>query len=285
MSPVGGVGINLAIQDAVAAVTCSRPLRENAQTDDLAALQRRRDWPTRVTQRMQIAVQNEVLAPVLAGEAEADLLRPVAAARAATPAATADAEPDSGADRGFGRCGRSGCASPAAQRVTEARFKHTRLNLMNASSFGLGARSLTTLVHLRISLAWKLAEFLRRGEHRIEAERLEPRRHLGQGEDPLHFGVPLARHLFRRPGGGEHGEPGGRLESGRPCSATVGMSGAAAERLALVWASARSLPSLPSAAPTACCRTSAGSGRRQVGDGELPALVRHVRHLRRRSSS
>jgi hypothetical protein len=36
-------------------------------TRDLAAVQRRREWPARVTQRVQIAVQNEVLAPVLAG--------------------------------------------------------------------------------------------------------------------------------------------------------------------------------------------------------------------------
>ncbi|MEO8653020.1 MAG: FAD-dependent oxidoreductase [Ramlibacter sp.] len=69
MSPVGGVGINLAIQDAVAASNLlAGPLRERTLvTGDLAAVQRRREWPARVTQRMQIAVQNEVLAPVLAG--------------------------------------------------------------------------------------------------------------------------------------------------------------------------------------------------------------------------
>jgi 2-polyprenyl-6-methoxyphenol hydroxylase-like FAD-dependent oxidoreductase len=69
MSPVGGVGINLAIQDAVAASNLlATPLREKClATSDLAAVQRRREWPARVTQRMQIAVQNEVLAPVLAG--------------------------------------------------------------------------------------------------------------------------------------------------------------------------------------------------------------------------
>ena len=69
MSPVGGVGINLAIQDAVAASNLlAAPLREQRLcTDDLAAVQRRRDWPARVTQRAQIAVQNELLAPVLAG--------------------------------------------------------------------------------------------------------------------------------------------------------------------------------------------------------------------------
>ena len=69
MSPVGGVGINLAIQDAVAASNLlADALRESRMTsDDLAAVQARRDWPARVTQRVQVAIQNEVLAPVLAG--------------------------------------------------------------------------------------------------------------------------------------------------------------------------------------------------------------------------
>lgn len=68
MSPVGGVGINLAIQDAVAAANLlARPLREGRlRIDDLQAVQRRRAWPARVTQRVQVAVQDEVLSPVLA---------------------------------------------------------------------------------------------------------------------------------------------------------------------------------------------------------------------------
>jgi 2-polyprenyl-6-methoxyphenol hydroxylase-like FAD-dependent oxidoreductase len=71
MSPVGGVGINLAIQDAVAASNLlADALREKRlTTGHLAAVQQRRDWPARVTQRAQMAVQNEVLAPVLAGTA------------------------------------------------------------------------------------------------------------------------------------------------------------------------------------------------------------------------
>lgn len=80
MSPVGGVGINLAIQDAVAASNLlADALREKRlRTDDLAAVQHRREWPARVTQRAQIAVQNEVLAPVLAGTAApADLPLPL----------------------------------------------------------------------------------------------------------------------------------------------------------------------------------------------------------------
>jgi 2-polyprenyl-6-methoxyphenol hydroxylase-like FAD-dependent oxidoreductase len=80
MSPVGGVGINLAIQDAVAASNLlAEPLREKRLTPEhLEAVQRRRDWPARVTQRAQIAIQNEVLAPVLAGTAApAELPLPV----------------------------------------------------------------------------------------------------------------------------------------------------------------------------------------------------------------
>jgi 2-polyprenyl-6-methoxyphenol hydroxylase-like FAD-dependent oxidoreductase len=69
MSPVGGVGINLAIQDAVAAANIlSGPLRRGpASLADLQAVQRRREWPVRVTQRVQVAIQNRVVARVLAG--------------------------------------------------------------------------------------------------------------------------------------------------------------------------------------------------------------------------
>jgi 2-polyprenyl-6-methoxyphenol hydroxylase-like FAD-dependent oxidoreductase len=70
MSPVGGIGINLAIQDAVAAANILAPkLRAGRVTpDDLAAVERRRLWPTRVTQRVQITLQNRVIAPVLGGK-------------------------------------------------------------------------------------------------------------------------------------------------------------------------------------------------------------------------
>jgi 2-polyprenyl-6-methoxyphenol hydroxylase-like FAD-dependent oxidoreductase len=68
MSPIGGVGINLAIQDAVAAAnTLAAPLRTGAVTvEHLRRIQQRREWPTRVTQRAQVIVQNRVIAPVLA---------------------------------------------------------------------------------------------------------------------------------------------------------------------------------------------------------------------------
>ena len=67
MSPVGGVGINLAIQDAVAAANVLfKPLLERQVTiDDLRRIQTRRELPTRVTQRLQQAVQERIIARVL----------------------------------------------------------------------------------------------------------------------------------------------------------------------------------------------------------------------------
>jgi 2-polyprenyl-6-methoxyphenol hydroxylase-like FAD-dependent oxidoreductase len=69
MSPVGGVGINLAIQDAVAAANLlAAPLRDGRlTTEDLRRVQHRREWPTRLTQRFQIFVQNRVIRRVLSG--------------------------------------------------------------------------------------------------------------------------------------------------------------------------------------------------------------------------
>ena len=67
MSPIGGVGINLAIQDAVATANIlARPLREGSLTpEDLKRVQRRREFPTRLTQRLQVLVQNRVIARVI----------------------------------------------------------------------------------------------------------------------------------------------------------------------------------------------------------------------------
>jgi 2-polyprenyl-6-methoxyphenol hydroxylase-like FAD-dependent oxidoreductase len=71
MSPVGGVGINLAIQDAVATanILVPRLTRGQVTLDDLRAVQRRRAWPTRMTQRLQVAVQNRVISNVLRSSA------------------------------------------------------------------------------------------------------------------------------------------------------------------------------------------------------------------------
>jgi len=67
MSPVGGVGINLAIQDAVAAANVLfNPLRQGQLTiDHLRRIQKRRELPTRVTQWLQVAVQRRIIARVL----------------------------------------------------------------------------------------------------------------------------------------------------------------------------------------------------------------------------
>jgi 2-polyprenyl-6-methoxyphenol hydroxylase-like FAD-dependent oxidoreductase len=71
MSPVGGVGINLAVQDAVAAANILyAPLRDKAVTvDDLRKVEARRELPTRVTQRLQVFIQNRVIRRVLTGNA------------------------------------------------------------------------------------------------------------------------------------------------------------------------------------------------------------------------
>ena len=69
MSPIGGVGINLAVQDAVAAANLlAEPLRAGrVTTEDLARVERRRLLPTRITQWIQVVVQRRVIAAVLAG--------------------------------------------------------------------------------------------------------------------------------------------------------------------------------------------------------------------------
>jgi 2-polyprenyl-6-methoxyphenol hydroxylase-like FAD-dependent oxidoreductase len=67
MSPIGGVGINLAIQDAVAAANIlAEPLRAGTVTiDHLKQVQMRRKWPTRCTQALQVLIQKRVVGRVL----------------------------------------------------------------------------------------------------------------------------------------------------------------------------------------------------------------------------
>ncbi|MEJ2434411.1 MAG: FAD-dependent monooxygenase, partial [Pseudolabrys sp.] len=69
MSPIGGVGINLAIQDAVAAANIlAAPLKQGRVTDALLeAVQRRRTMPMRVIQWLQVSIQDNVLGAVLKG--------------------------------------------------------------------------------------------------------------------------------------------------------------------------------------------------------------------------
>jgi 2-polyprenyl-6-methoxyphenol hydroxylase-like FAD-dependent oxidoreductase len=72
MSPVGGVGINLAVQDAVAAANrLAGPLRTGIiGEEDLAAVQSRRTFPTRATQALQVFVQERILKRVLASRSK-----------------------------------------------------------------------------------------------------------------------------------------------------------------------------------------------------------------------
>ncbi|HZY98231.1 MAG TPA: FAD-dependent oxidoreductase [Candidatus Baltobacteraceae bacterium] len=67
MSPIGGVGINLAIQDAVAAANrlASKLARGAVSTGDLAAVQRRREFPAKATQALQVFIQRNVIGRVL----------------------------------------------------------------------------------------------------------------------------------------------------------------------------------------------------------------------------
>lgn len=70
MSPAGGVGINLAVADAVAAanILCA-PLQQGLVTDrDLAKVQRRRELPTRIVQAVQVLMQDNAIAPNLNGD-------------------------------------------------------------------------------------------------------------------------------------------------------------------------------------------------------------------------
>ena len=68
MSPVGGVGINLAIQDAIATANLLGDIivERRPTVDELAQVQERRDWPTRATQAAQLAIQKRVIERSLA---------------------------------------------------------------------------------------------------------------------------------------------------------------------------------------------------------------------------
>jgi 2-polyprenyl-6-methoxyphenol hydroxylase-like FAD-dependent oxidoreductase len=72
MSPVGGVGINLAIQDAVATANILAPHLRNGPPglELLRLVQRRRETPTRLTQGLQLLIQNAVIRRVLAGRSQ-----------------------------------------------------------------------------------------------------------------------------------------------------------------------------------------------------------------------
>ncbi|WP_395665387.1 FAD-dependent oxidoreductase [Methylocella sp.] len=74
MSPIGGVGINLAIQDAIAAANLLVPVlmsQPRPSDEALALVQARRVFAAQATQRMQVAIQNRVVAPTLGGRVHA----------------------------------------------------------------------------------------------------------------------------------------------------------------------------------------------------------------------
>lgn len=70
MSPIGGVGINYAVQDAVAAANVlSESLKAGqVRTSHLAKVQREREWPTRIIQGFQNLMQRNIIASVLASD-------------------------------------------------------------------------------------------------------------------------------------------------------------------------------------------------------------------------
>ena len=70
MSPIGGVGVNVAVQDAVAAANrLAGPLKRGQVSDaDLAAIQERRMLAVRFTQWLQLTAQKQVVSRVLKGE-------------------------------------------------------------------------------------------------------------------------------------------------------------------------------------------------------------------------
>jgi 2-polyprenyl-6-methoxyphenol hydroxylase-like FAD-dependent oxidoreductase len=74
LSPIGGVGINLAVQDAVAAANIlAAPMAAGEAVDPLLAkVQRRRMLPTRLTQGMQKLIQDRVITPLLDDGARLD---------------------------------------------------------------------------------------------------------------------------------------------------------------------------------------------------------------------
>ena len=94
MSPVGGVGINLAVQDAVATanILTNRLRTAAVRTWDLKRVQRRRKFPTRMIQWIQVMIQNRVISKALASRKNAD---PAVAAAAPplVPGAAADSGP------------------------------------------------------------------------------------------------------------------------------------------------------------------------------------------------
>ncbi|MHC2334867.1 FAD-dependent oxidoreductase [Bradyrhizobium sp. USDA 4454] len=69
MSPIGGVGVNLAVQDAVATanILAAKLVQGLPSEDELDAVRRRREFPVRLTQRMQVVAQDNIISAALKG--------------------------------------------------------------------------------------------------------------------------------------------------------------------------------------------------------------------------
>ncbi|MCK1681686.1 FAD-dependent oxidoreductase [Bradyrhizobium sp. 147] len=69
MSPIGGVGVNLAVQDAVATANLLADKLQHGcpSENELDAVRRRREFPVKMTQRMQVVVQNNIISGALLG--------------------------------------------------------------------------------------------------------------------------------------------------------------------------------------------------------------------------
>jgi 2-polyprenyl-6-methoxyphenol hydroxylase-like FAD-dependent oxidoreductase len=67
MSPIGGVGVNLAVQDAVATANllAAKLAQGCPREDELDAVRRRREFPVKMTQRMQVVAQNNIISAAL----------------------------------------------------------------------------------------------------------------------------------------------------------------------------------------------------------------------------
>ena len=78
MSPVGGLGINYAIQDAVVAANLlTKPILNGCvMIDQLKAVQRKRQWPVRIIQALQTQLQKRVIATALTAEEQRGLSIP-----------------------------------------------------------------------------------------------------------------------------------------------------------------------------------------------------------------
>jgi 2-polyprenyl-6-methoxyphenol hydroxylase-like FAD-dependent oxidoreductase len=83
MSPIGGVGINLAIQDAVATANILGPklAAGNLADHDLDAVQHRRELPTRLTQKVQVLIQNRIIRRLLAADGPVEIPWPMKLAK------------------------------------------------------------------------------------------------------------------------------------------------------------------------------------------------------------